>query len=260
MTHPIYNRYFSKDRLSDGKIRCYLTEKTTDVKVFPTIDSTNTEAKRITSFGLNTPLLICAEEQTAGRGRLGRSFFSPSSTGLYMSLAMKIDASMSDAVLVTGAAAVAVCQAIESISYVKCDIKWVNDILIDGKKVCGILTEAFSSNNENILIIGIGVNCTTSSFPEEITATAGSVGKLDRNMLAALIVNHLLRFTDDLSSRSWLDEYRSRSIVLGKDITYYKNGSEHFARVKDINHNGALIVEENGETLTLSTGEISLRI
>lgn len=231
-----------------------------EVAVYGEIDSTNSEAKRAVSRGEALPQLICAETQTSGRGRLGRSFYSPEGTGLYMSLAFEPKFHMSDAVTITGAAAVAVSVALDELCGVSSRIKWVNDIYVCGKKVCGILAEAVSCGEKNAIVVGIGVNCTTDAFPDDITDRAGSVGKVDRNLLAAKIVEKLLFYADNLDKRLWLDEYRARSLVLGENIKYTENGVTRSAVALAIDNNGALIISENGQTKKLSTGEITVRI
>lgn len=227
------------------------------VTVYKNIDSTNNEAKKRARNGEKMPQLICAESQSAGRGRLGRSFYSPDGTGLYMSLAFEVKTDMADALSVTSAAAVAAAEAIEELSEAKCLIKWVNDIYSGGRKVCGILTEAVYGQR-NIIVVGIGINCTTEVFPDDIKDRAGSIGKLDRNILAALISEKLLRYAKDICSRCWIDDYRKRSMVLGKDITYTENGIARKAKAISIDDNGGLVVDD-GEIRTLSTGEISIR-
>ena len=231
-----------------------------DVSIYKNIDSTNTEAKRRTGEGEKMPLLICAESQSAGRGRLGRSFYSPDGTGLYMSLAFAPKAEMAEAVSVTSAAAVAVAEAIEEFCDVDCKIKWVNDIYAGGRKVCGILAEAVTCGEQNIIVVGVGVNCTTEIFPDDIKNRAGSVGWVDRNLLAASITRRLLKYAENPGDRSWIEFYRSRSMVLGEDITYIENGISRNAKAIDIDQNGGLVINENGEIKTLSTGEVTVRL
>ncbi len=227
------------------------------VSVFDTIDSTNSEAKR---SSVPFPHLICADSQSAGRGRLGRSFYSPEKTGLYMSLAFEPRAHMADAVTVTAAAAVAVCAAIDRLCGTDCKIKWVNDVYLSGKKVCGILTEATTKGDKTVIIVGIGINCTTEAFPEDIRDRAGSIGCLDREALAAAVVNKLIYYCNNLEKRDWLPEYRRRSLVLGEKINYTESGITKEATAVDIDENGGLVVKENGVIKTLSTGEITVRI
>lgn len=230
------------------------------VYAFEVVDSTNTQAKRMIGEGAQLPLLICADSQSAGRGRLGRSFYSPRGTGLYMSLAFEAESDMADEVTVTSAAAVAVCQAIDELCHTDCKIKWVNDIYLYGKKVCGILTEAMTVANKIYIIVGIGINCTTELFPEEIRERAGSVGTSDREALAALVAEKLLFQRSHLKERLWLSEYRRRSLVLGEKINYTENGEVRQAVAVAIDRNGGLVITENGTQRVLSTGEITLRI
>ncbi len=244
--------------LSREKIKKLLSG--VEVDVFKNIDSTNNEAKMRARDGEKMPQLICAETQSAGRGRLGRSFYSPEGTGLYMSLAFEAKADMADALAITSAAAVAVAEAIDRLCGTRCKIKWVNDIYVGGRKVCGILAEAVLCGNKNIIVVGIGVNCTTADFPDDIKERAGSIGNVDRNVLAALIAQKLLRYADDLRSRCWMDDYRARSMVVDKNITYIENGIARNAKALSIDDNGGLVVNDDGRIKTLSTGEISVRI
>ena len=230
-----------------------------NVTVFHSIDSTNTEAKRLIRADSPLPFLLCAEAQTAGRGRLGRSFYSPEGSGLYMSLAFQAEGEMNDAVTMTGAAAVAVCEALEEFGVGKAKIKWVNDIYIRMKKVCGILCEAVHLEKA-VIVIGIGINCTTEDFPEELQNTAGSVGNIDRNALAASVTEKLMYYKDNAANRPWIREYKRRSLVLGEKINYTENGTVRTAEAVDIDNNGGLVINENGHVKTLSTGEITVRI
>ncbi len=230
------------------------------VYAFDTVDSTNTVAKRMIGEGALLPFVICADSQSAGRGRLGRSFYSPRGTGLYMSIAFEAEADMADEVTVTSAAAVAVCQAIDELCQTDCKIKWVNDIYLYGKKVCGILTEAMTAANRVYIIVGIGINCTTELFPEKIRERAGSVGISDREALAALVAEKLFFQRRHLKERLWLSEYRRRSLVLGEKINYTENGKVKQAVAAAIDDNGGLVITENGTERVLSTGEITVRI
>ncbi len=198
-------------------------------------------------------MLIISDAQTGGRGRLGRSFYSPEGTGLYMSLAYTAEGSMTDAVKITSAASVAVCRAIEELSSKRCMIKWVNDVYADEKKVCGILTEATSVGEKTVIVLGIGVNCTTEEFPEDIRTRAGSVGIENREDLARAICRHVLSF---LSGEAFIEEYRRRSLVIGREVTYIKQGETHSGVAVSIEENGALRLLDG---TVLSSGEITLR-
>lgn len=243
-----------------------------DLKVFDTVDSTNNIAKELPAG--DPPVMVIANKQEAGRGRLGRSFASPAGTGLYMTVALRPHFDLSKSLYVTMAAAVAVCRAIEKVAGVKARIKWVNDLFIGGKKVCGILTEAqtnFETGKIDSLIIGIGVNCFPGSFPEELKEIAGAVSpqknSFSRGELAAEIFNELMEILDDLDSRSFLREYRTKCFILGKNILVHPavNSRPVRARAIDIDENGGLVVEYmEGRRMrqidTLTTGEVSVRV
>ncbi len=224
-------------------------------------DSTNNEAKRIIKDGETAPFIIIANEQTSGRGRQGKSFFSPRDTGLYMTVSFPIKKEAKDFLYLTSAAAVSVVEAIYNLTGEICGIKWVNDIYKDGKKICGILTESVMGENSHV-IIGIGVNLTTASFPEEISRIAASLDcpSVTSKALAEEISTKL-RFYFESGASSFIDLYRKYSIVLSKDITYIKNGETRFGRVLSITDSGALLVKrEDGEEEILDSGEISLRL
>ncbi len=246
------------DKLSVGILEKQLSD--VKVKVFSEIDSTNSEAKRLAQNGCDTPLLLLAESQTSGRGRMGRQFFSPNGTGLYMSYMYTPETSFADSVTVTAAAAVAVVRAIEELTDLKPQIKWVNDIYIDGKKVCGILTEAVTGE-KTYIIVGIGVNVTTEVFPEDLKQKAASLcEKLDRNLLAVGVIKHLRSLIDSLPQRSFLHEYREKSCVLGREVVFTQNGQSRVGKAVDIDRDGGLTVETEGGNVTLNTGEISLKL
>ena len=165
------------DVLTAEGIRLHLTEKYRGipVEVFRSASSTNTEAKAAALRGMPHGTLIAANEQTAGRGRFGKPFYSPANTGLYMSVLLKPQKPLSDCMGITMAAACAIIDSLESVCGVHAGIKWVNDIFCSGRKVSGILTEAmsdFESGMAESVIVGIGVNISTEKFPEEISGKA----------------------------------------------------------------------------------------
>lgn len=236
------------------------------IAVYQTVDSTNTEAKRLALGGAPDGTILLSEEQTAGRGRYGKTFFSPCRTGLYMSLLLRPEHGVSDAQLVTAAVAVAVCRTIEKTSGLKPQIKWVNDVFLDGKKICGILTEAvtnFESGQIETLVIGIGINCRTpeESFPDELTGIARSlsVPGLTRNRLAAEVIGEVFACLREKNSPEILSDYRSRSLVLGREITYEKEGRLQTGKAVAINDRGNLVVETPGGTDCLFSGEVTIR-
>ncbi|ADY55165.1 biotin/acetyl-CoA-carboxylase ligase [Syntrophobotulus glycolicus DSM 8271] len=247
-----------------------LEYKDTDLYVSKTVESTNQEAKKYSAKKTKQRILIVANEQTLGKGRFGRTFFSPENSGIYMSIILPLNIEAINAVLITTAAAVAVCRAIQSVANVQPQIKWVNDIFLEGKKICGILTEAFTNVESGIVesvVVGIGVNFKTKpeQFPDEIKETAASLfsGKapsVTRNHLIAEMTNQLLEICGDLNDRQFLEEYKARSMVLGEKIQFFRNNSWHIAKVLDIDPNGGLIIEdEQGKIQTLNSGEISIQ-
>jgi BirA family biotin operon repressor/biotin-[acetyl-CoA-carboxylase] ligase len=235
------------------------------VRVFDNIDSTNNEAKRMLERGFSGFAVIAAEAQTGGRGRLGRSFYSPESTGLYFTVIVPPCFPAEQATLLTPAAAVATVRVLEKISGAKLKIKWVNDIYKGGKKICGILAEAVLDMEKGGFCgfaVGIGINLSTEDFPEEIADIAASLKTdADRNEIAASIAQELFAFAKNLSVREFLAEYREHSYVTGKEIYFIKDGEKQNALALGIDDDGGLTVRlENGEVTTLRGGEISVRI
>ncbi len=229
------------------------------------IDSTNNEAKRLIADGKTGPALILAESQTSGRGRQGKSFYSPEKTGLYMTFAFPSKLPLEAAVSVTTAAAVAVFRAIRDVTGIETEIKWVNDLYLHGKKVCGILTEAisdFEAGCVESLIIGVGVNISTAEFPAELRAVAGALssGGIDRNRLAARITDRLLECLGELGSGAHLDTYRRHSMVIGREIIYIRDGVTTVADALDIDEDGWLVIRhKDGTRALLNSGEITVR-
>lgn len=226
------------------------------------VDSTNNEAKRLIAAGRKDAFLTVANEQTNGRGRQGKSFYSPKDTGIYMSLAYRPAGEIRDSVYITAAAAVCVCKAIERLTDKLPEIKWVNDVYVDNKKICGILTEAMSDPQGNYwVIVGIGINVSTVSFPAD-AENAGSLNvKIDKAALVDEITGCLLSAIAADNGFGFINYYRSHSLVLGKKIKTLQNEQTELAKAVAIDDNCALIVEtEDGKLKTLRSGEISLRI
>ncbi|MDR1953602.1 MAG: biotin--[acetyl-CoA-carboxylase] ligase [Clostridiales Family XIII bacterium] len=237
------------------------------------IDSTNNEAKRLIAAapadGIPFGSVIIAEEQTAGRGRRGRSFFAPATGGIYISFILKPAGNIEHSLRTTVAAAVAVCRAIEIVSEgtQQPKIKWVNDLFIDGKKICGILTEAVSDIESGeiesiVLGIGININVTEDVFPEELRHIAGSVRMpaRDRNRFAAVLIEQVFSAYETLSEDGALmDEYRRRSFIVGRSIQVIRGDKKISAIALGINDDGSLSVEyADGKRETLRSGEVSI--
>ncbi len=251
------NKYNKKSNMKTFQV---LFDRGVKVTLLSKIDSTNNYCKKLAKESNNNEHLIVADTQTAGRGRMNRNFYSPEQTGLYMSYMYISKTSVADNLAVTAAASVAVAEAIEELTAFKPKIKWVNDIYIKGKKVCGILTESVIGKQTHI-IIGIGVNLTTEVFPSEIAETASSIGDVNRDILAVKIIENLKKYIDELPQRTFLEEYIKRSLVFGKMVKYSKQGKVFEGKVIDIDRDGALkILKADGSYDMLNTGEISLRI
>ena len=246
--------------------------------VLDQVDSTNNYAKGVED--ISRPVIVISNSQTKGRGRMGRSFYSPHSKGLYLSIVFEPDFGLEKSMLITTVAALTVCRALEDVTGLGPKIKWVNDIYLNDKKVCGILTEAetnFETGSISRIIVGIGINCFEQTFPEELLSKAtyisGAPLEFSRNQLAAAIINHFFNAVAKFDKRTLLREYRSRSMILGKQILIYgpsyssmpENGGTGIrARAIDIDDNGGLVVEylegrHAREMDTLTGGEITIR-
>ena len=240
------------------------------IQVFKTLDSTNQLAKKMAIDGASHGTVVIADEQTKGRGRLGRSFYSPKGTGIYLSIILKTDNFADIGILVTTAASVAVCRALSKIYGVEAGIKWVNDIYLNNRKLCGILTEAitnFETRTIDSIVIGIGLNFKTKDFPQDLSQTATSLFdsgeeiKDTRNRLAAAIIDEVLDLCEDLNSEKFISEYKERSMVIGRDISVYRGNDQFEARAIDIDKQGGLVVKkEDGSIEVINSGEITVRL
>ena len=236
-----------------------------NINIFDTLPSTNTELKAMARAGALDGTVIIAKEQTAGRGRLGRSFYSPQNSGLYMSVLLRPKKNIPLS-FVTPAAAVAVCRALETHNSPKLGIKWVNDIFCNGKKISGILTEVeFLPNSETIdfLVVGIGINLTTVTFPENLSGIADSVFKdksIDKEKLITDILDNLFDFYRNIEKKEFATEYKERSLVINKNVTLISGENKKDAFVTDISDDFGLLVKlPDGSIKNINTGEISVR-
>jgi len=233
-------------------------------------DSTNSYLKALAADGASAGTVVIANRQSAGRGRLGRSFFSPGEKGIYMSILLRPEITLERAVLITSMAAVAVAEAIEQVSGIPAKIKWVNDIFINNKKVCGILTEAGIDAEKQTLdyaVLGIGVNVGTMEFPAELQTIATSVSNecgffVSKETLMDAILKELERWYPTLWNGSFLKESKKRSLLLGKEILVVDamaEGGFYVAKAVDLNGLGNLIIEKDGKKVILNSGEVSIR-
>lgn len=245
-----------KDTLSAKKIAVLSGHEEAQITVFDTLPSTNTHLLALGRAGAPEGRVILAETQTAGRGRMGRSFFSPAGSGIYLSLLLR--PRVFDAGRLTTLAAVVTANAISRVCGIEVGIKWVNDLLFNKKKLCGILAEGSVGE---FAVIGIGLNVKRSAFPPELSDVATSLEDIlgqapDRNLLVAEILRGFAEA--DLEGTAHMDEYRRRSLTLGKTVTVLSTGD--VVRVLAIEDDGALLVEDaNQKKRRICSGEVSVR-
>ncbi len=272
VTNRGYRLKDSGDVLSSAEIEKNLTflKGRLNIEVKKTVTSTNALLKEKAAAGAPEGTVLIALSQTAGRGRFTRKFFSPSDSGIYMSILLRPRISAENAALITTAAAVAVAEAAEKLSGGKTAIKWVNDVLIDGKKICGILTEAslnIESGELDYAVLGIGLNVyePEKGFPDEIKNIAGAIlkerGSGNKSRLAAAVLESFFKYYKDISERRYLKAYRERCIVLGKQISVMSQDGSRSAYALDIDENCRLRVKyPDGKEELLSSGEVSIKL
>lgn len=277
---------FSKDMLIKYLNESYPDLTKVNVECFKTIDSTNTYAKKILSEAGNLRLpdgnlspaglkyhnsIIVAESQSAGRGRLGRTFVSPSKTGIYLSVIYAPQGGISEPAKLTAFSAVAVTRVISRLYHINAKIKWINDIFINGKKVCGILTEGFTNFESGIIesaVVGIGINISDNKDIFEANKIAGSITgdkgieNISRCQLAAEVAGETLKIFEEDTDKV-MKEYKEASFLIGDKVQVHPvigdDKSVYSAKVIDIDDKAGLIVQlEDGSKKTLSSGEVSL--
>ncbi len=261
------------DILSVESITPYLADNLKDLSlvVHKSVTSTNTLLKELAGEGEKEGKVLIAEEQTGGRGRLGRKFYSPAKTGIYMSILLRPKLTVDDALFITTSAAAAVAEAIESVTGCNASIKWVNDIYCNGKKVCGILTEAgvdFEGGGLEYCIVGIGINVARplEDFPEELKDIADGIFETRlyssdlRSRLVAEILNKFWGYYKEFHNKNFIKEYRDRSFLIGREVSVLMGDKLERATALDIDERARLIVKlTNGEVRALSSGEVSVR-
>lgn len=241
------------------------------IQFHPSLPSTNTETKSQAAAGAPHGTVIIADSQSAGRGRLGRSFCSPAGLGIYMSVILRPDCRPSELMHLTCATAVAVCDAIESALAFRPGIKWINDLVLEKQKLGGILTELSIHPKSGLVdyaVVGIGINCNQQpeDFPPELRSIACSVSMatgsiVNRNKLAAAMIWELERMSRNLPQKAAIMErYRQDCVTIGKDITVIQNDRCQNAKALSVDDDGALIVDYgNGQPSTVNCGEVSVR-
>lgn len=261
------------DILNYEEISEYLSTQHMGREIFyyNSIDSTNIKAKELAYNNEGHGTVVIAEEQTHGRGRLGRDWSSPNRKGIWMSIILKPQIEPQDAAKITQIAAAAVWKAINQIGVIT-QIKWPNDIVLNGKKVCGILTEMSGELNRlNYLVVGIGINANidNNEFPKEIqnmaTSLKNETGKeINRRELVALILNNFEalynKLIDDNSTEEAIKICKENSALIGKDVRLIIKGEEKEGKAVDINGDGELIVKDKeGNISKVISGEVSVR-
>ncbi len=253
--------------LSEAVIRRYLNENDErEIHIFESIDSTNNYAKKLASEGAKGGTVVIAEEQTAGKGRLGRVFCSPAGGSIYLSVVLRPHTDMQSSQLITSCIAVAAAEAIDSVCKTDAKIKWVNDIFLNGRKISGILTEAsvnFESGTLDYAVVGIGINLKSvkNVFSPELLEIATSIedetGVMpQRCRLIAKLLENIDRHIESIESRKFLDEYRRRSFIVGERVVVSKISEERFATAVGIADDAGLIVRfDDGKEEVLSSGE-----
>lgn len=253
------------DLLSVGAVRAFLPHEMQDNEIIllKTVDSTNTYAKKLAADGAEDGTMVIAREQTAGRGRRGNSFYSPPKSGLYMTVILRPELHAADIDLFTVCAGCGVCRAVEELSGTKPLIKWVNDVYLEGKKICGILSEAasdFESGTVDSVVTGIGINISTEDFPDGLGNKAGSIGiQVSRARLAAAVYRELI-YCLGRSREENIAEYKARSLVLGREVSFVQNGVEYSGKAVDIDDSGRLLVVAGDGEMKLNSGEVSVKL
>lgn len=269
-----------KASLSAKKIEKYLTsEDRYKIICFSSLGSTQDALKSLAYGDVPDGQVFIADRQSGGRGREGRSFFSPADSGIYMSLLLRPSVSAQslltkDTIFITVAAAISVAEAIEEITKKKADIKWVNDIIHNGLKVSGILTEAAFNNNATSydhVIVGIGINLYKNNFPSELNGIAGALYNNKplnvRKLKSRLIADILNRFEFyygmiSYGKFSFIIKYKERSLVIGKKVDIIIGDSvTGCGEVLSLNDDCSLNIKmENGEIRTLYYGEVRIKL
>ena len=267
-----YRLLHSPDLLSAEEVKNSLSTKIlgSDIKYFTTTDSTNNQAKKLAMDGAVDGTIVISEEQNGGRGRLSRSFFCPKYKGIWFSVILRPDFLPQEAPKCTLLAAVAVTKAIYDVTGVKVGIKWPNDILYNGKKLVGILTEMSAEMERiNYIVLGIGidVNISVEETPEDIRDIMTSLSQITGKKVSRLeLLNKLLYHLEQLyimaqkqSFAPILDEWRKYSITLNQEIKVISGNDVTYGEAVDIDDDGALLVKINGQIKRVLAGDVSIR-
>lgn len=270
VTNRGYRLTGTPDILTEESIRSFLTGSLiSEVHALKTVDSTNNEAKRWAQQGAPHGSLFVADEQTGGKGRLGRVWKSPAGTGLWFSVLLRPKAAPEQVTGLTLTAGLSVAKAIQKLTGCKAQIKWPNDVVIGSQKVCGILTEmAAEMESVEYVIPGIGVNVNTESFPEEIAFKATSLylstgKKWSRAQLLGAILQEmecLLDRQEQGGVQAILEEYRENCVTIGRKVSTQRGNIRLSGIAEDVTEGGELVVRQsNGSQLVINSGEVSVQ-
>lgn len=267
-----YRLMSAPDLMTEAEIKSLMHTEwvAKEVLYFDTIDSTNTKAQELAEKGYPSGTLVVADKQESGKGRRGRSWVSPSGTGIFMTLMIKPDINPNNASMLTLVAALAVAKAITSVTGEEAMIKWPNDIVVNSKKVCGILTEMNAQFDYiNHIVVGIGINVHNESFPEEISQMASSLmieagGKrFHRAQIIAETMSYFEQYydtflkTQDLSAL--VREYDELLVNRNKSVRVLDPKEPFDGKAMGITPKGELIVDTWESRKLVSSGEVSVR-
>ncbi len=263
-------RFCPNSSIKEAMVASLLEKDNVRLHIFDELSSTNDTAMTMAQDAndeFTDYEVVIASHQTNGRGRRGRSFYSPEDTGLYMSITVRPQMCTDEVMYITAATAVALANAIEYATGCTAQIKWVNDIFVENKKTCGILTEASLdavNNCFNYVVVGVGVNLSVpeNGFPNELKDTAGALSEktVDKSFFAAVAIQCFIDAYTGIRSMSFLTEYRQRQFILGKGINVIKADGTRQAVAQTVDDECRLVVEyPDGTTEALYSGEVSIR-
>lgn len=263
-----YSLSMDSDLLCEAAIQKHLPiHHDFHIDVRKTVTSTNDVAKELALHNAPERMVVISEHQSKGKGRKGKQFYSPKQAGLYMSLVLRPACTIHESLLITAAAAVAVRRAIKDVCGIEADIKWVNDVMIDNHKICGILCEGNLETDAarfEWAVLGIGINCWEEAFPQDLESIAGALHTytdqpFTRAALAASVLTHFDACYRHLDKREYLDEYRNASMLLNKRIIIYEGNHIMEGTAIGIDEQANLLVQLKNRTQKVFSGEVSVR-
>lgn len=262
------NKIKRDDPLAEENIRENLEARHQNIQImiYDQVDSTNDQAKKLNIYR-DEIVAIIANEQTAGRGRRGKSFQSPDKSGIYLSLALRPKIKTEEMYFSTILTVIAVHRVLTRLSQQQIDIKWVNDLFLEGKKISGILTEFVNGPDETaagfiVAGIGININANLENYAEELKNIVGSLylNHVSRNQIIAEIINELIPLFHHFDKKGIIEEYKLFQMLLGEEVTYWDQDIQKTAHAIDIDQDGGLVVLENGKKRSLNSGEVSVKL